>query len=78
MLFEYRKENTTKELARVTDELRRKQKESKSLDSLTRTKQEELKQFDSIGFTKEEVRKMMKDEKFNFIIRPSRTNRQQR
>ena len=55
MLAEYKKENTSKELQRLADDVNRKKKQAKTYESQAKSRLEELKQFDSIGFTKEEV-----------------------
>ena len=55
MLAEYKKENTSKELQRLADDVSRKKKQAKTYESQAKSRLEELKQFDSIGFTKEEV-----------------------
>ena len=55
MLAEYKKENTSKELQRLADDINRKKKQAKTYETQAKSRLEELKQFDSIGFTKEEV-----------------------
>jgi molecular chaperone GrpE (heat shock protein) len=55
MLSEYKKENSSKQLARISNDLQRKQAEAQNLDTQTKSRMEELKQFDAIGFTKDEV-----------------------
>ena len=55
MLAEYKKENTSKELQRLADDVNRKKKQAKTYETQAKSRLEELKQFDSIGFTKEEV-----------------------
>ena len=55
MLAEYKKENTSKELQRLSDDINRKKKQAKTYETQAKSRLEELKQFDSIGFTKEEV-----------------------
>lgn len=55
MLSEYKRETTTKELVRLSDDLRRKKDMAQSLDSQASQRREEMKQFDAIGFTKDEV-----------------------
>ena len=56
MLSEYKKENSSKQLARISNDLQRKQAEAANLDTQTKSRMEELKQFDAIGFTKDEVK----------------------
>jgi len=55
MLSEYKRDNQTRELARLSAEVEQKQDESRQLDSLTSSRREEMKHFDAIGFTKDEV-----------------------
>ncbi|XP_052256598.1 myosin heavy chain, cardiac muscle isoform-like isoform X2 [Dreissena polymorpha] len=55
MLSEYKRENSTKELARISNELCLKQEESKRLETMATRRREEMKHFDDIGFTKEEA-----------------------
>ncbi|KAL4223887.1 hypothetical protein ACF0H5_017350 [Mactra antiquata] len=55
MLSEYKRETTSKELARLSSDVQRKQVEAKNLDSQTKSRREELEQFDAIGFTKDEA-----------------------
>ncbi|XP_060599796.1 tropomyosin-like isoform X1 [Ruditapes philippinarum] len=55
MLSEYKKENSSKQLARISNDLQRKQAEAQNLDTQTKSRMEELKQFDAIGFTKDEA-----------------------
>ncbi|XP_053375093.1 trichohyalin-like isoform X6 [Mercenaria mercenaria] len=61
MLSEYKKENSSKQLARISNDLQRKQAEVQNLDSQTKTRMEELKQFDAIGFTKDEAVQIIGD-----------------
>jgi len=55
MLSEYKKDNTAKEIARLSEDLRRKKDMAKSLETQASQRREEMKQFDAIGFTKDEV-----------------------
>ena len=55
MLSEYKKENNSKELARISDDLKRKRQETHSLEREAHSHREELQQFSQIGFTKQEV-----------------------
>ncbi|XP_052800431.1 golgin subfamily A member 4-like isoform X5 [Mya arenaria] len=61
MLSEYKRETSTKELARLSDEVRRKQNETNQLESLASRRRDELKQFDAIGFTKDEAMKIIEE-----------------
>ncbi|WAR03999.1 LAMA2-like protein [Mya arenaria] len=59
--YEDARETSTKELARLSDEVRRKQNETNQLESLASRRRDELKQFDAIGFTKDEAMKIIEE-----------------